>query len=51
VKARAAREGRDPATGQPMTIKASKKLAITPAKAVKDKLIGGCGLRLTIVRV
>lgn len=40
VKATAAREGRNPATGEPMTIKASKKLRFTPAKAVKDKLIG-----------
>ena len=40
VKATAAREGRNPATGEPMTIKASKKLSFTPAKAVKDKLAG-----------
>ena len=38
VKASAARDGRNPATGEPMTIKASKKLGFTPAKAVKDKL-------------
>jgi len=40
VKASAAREGRNPATGATITIKASKKLAFTPAKAVKDKLNG-----------
>ena len=38
VKNSAARDGRNPATGEPMTIKASKKLSFTPAKAVKDKL-------------
>jgi len=40
VKSSPARDGRNPATGEPMTIKASKKLAFTPAKAVKDKLNG-----------
>ncbi|WP_159980459.1 MULTISPECIES: HU family DNA-binding protein [unclassified Novosphingobium] len=34
------REGRNPATGETMTIKASKKLAFAPAKAIKDKLNG-----------
>jgi DNA-binding protein HU-beta len=34
------REGRNPATGEAMTIKASKKLTFTVAKAVKDKLNG-----------
>lgn len=38
VKATAAREGRNPATGEPMKIKASRKLSFTVAKAVKDKL-------------
>ncbi len=38
VKASPEREGRNPANGETMTIKASKKLAFTPAKAVKDKL-------------
>lgn len=38
VKASPEREGRNPATGQAMTIKASKKLGFAPAKAVKDKL-------------
>jgi DNA-binding protein HU-beta len=38
VKANPEREGRNPATGEAMTIKASKKLSFTPAKAVKDKL-------------
>jgi DNA-binding protein HU-beta len=40
VKDSPAREGRNPATGEAMTIKASKKLSFTPAKAVKDKLNG-----------
>ena len=40
VKATPAREGRNPQTGEAMKIKASKKLAFTPAKAVKDKLNG-----------
>jgi len=38
VKASPARDGRNPRTGERMTIKASKKLTFTPAKAVKDKL-------------
>jgi DNA-binding protein HU-beta len=38
VRESAAREGRSPATGQTIQIAASKKLAFTPAKAVKDKL-------------
>ncbi|AXB78556.1 HU family DNA-binding protein [Novosphingobium sp. P6W] len=40
VKDSPEREGRNPATGEAMTIKASKKLAFTPAKAMKDKLNG-----------
>lgn len=40
VKDSPAREGRNPATGEAMTIKASRKLAFTPAKAIKDKLNG-----------
>ncbi|MFT4055317.1 MAG: HU family DNA-binding protein [Novosphingobium sp.] len=40
VKDTPEREGRNPATGEPMTIKAARKLAFTPAKAVKDKLNG-----------
>lgn len=40
VKDSPAREGRNPATGAAMTIAASKKLAFTPAKAIKDKLNG-----------
>lgn len=40
VKASPEREGRNPATGEAMTIKASKKLTFAPAKAVKDKLNG-----------
>ena len=38
VTSRAAREGRNPATGATIKIAASKKLAFTPAKAVKDAL-------------
>lgn len=38
VKESAAREGRNPATGDAITIAASKKLGFTPAKAVKDRL-------------
>lgn len=40
VKESAAREGRNPATGEVMQIAASKKLVYSPAKAVKDKLNG-----------
>jgi len=40
VKESAAREGRNPSTGETITIAASKKLAFTPAKAVKDRLNG-----------
>lgn len=40
VKESAAREGRNPATGEAIQIAASKKLTFTPAKAVKDKLNG-----------
>lgn len=38
VKDIAAREGRNPATGETIAIKASKKLTFTPAKAIKDRL-------------
>ena len=38
VKETAAREGRNPATGATIQIAAAKKLGLTPAKAVKDKL-------------
>lgn len=40
VKESPEREGRNPATGAAMTIKASKKLSFTPAKGIKDKLNG-----------
>ncbi|MDP3907535.1 HU family DNA-binding protein [Novosphingobium sp.] len=40
VKASPAREGRNPATGETITIAASKKLTLTVAKAVKDRLNG-----------
>jgi DNA-binding protein HU-beta len=38
VKATPEREGRNPGTGEKMKIAASKKLAFTPAKALKDAL-------------
>ena len=38
VASRAAREGRNPATGATIKIAASKKLTFTPAKALKDAL-------------
>lgn len=40
IKSSAERQGRNPATGEAITIKASKKLSFTPAKAVKDRLNG-----------
>lgn len=36
---RPARMGRNPATGEPIKIKASKKAAITPLKAFKDAVM------------
>ena len=33
------RPGRNPATGEPITIKASKKVRITPLKAFKDAVL------------
>jgi len=38
VKDRPERQGRNPATGEAMTIAASKKIAFTAAKGLKDKL-------------
>lgn len=38
VKATPARDGRNPATGEAIIIKASNKLTFAPAKAVKDAL-------------
>ena len=38
VRSRAARMGRNPATGEPMQIKASKKIAFRPAKELKEAL-------------
>ena len=38
VKDRPERQGRNPSTGEAMTIAASKKVAFTPAKGLKDKL-------------
>ena len=38
VKASPEREGRNPANGEKIKIAASKKLAFSPAKAVKDVL-------------
>ena len=38
VTDRAERQGRNPATGEAITIPASKKLAFTPAKTIRDAL-------------
>jgi DNA-binding protein HU-beta len=38
VKKRAARMGRNPGTGAPMEIKASKKVAFRPAKELKESI-------------
>jgi DNA-binding protein HU-beta len=38
VAKRAARMGRNPATGEPIKIKASKKIAFRPAKELKDSV-------------
>ena len=38
VSARAARAGRNPATGEPIQIKASKKIAFRPAKELKEAI-------------
>jgi DNA-binding protein HU-beta len=38
VASRDARQGRNPATGETIQIAASKKLAFTPAKQVKDAM-------------
>lgn len=40
VQDRPAREGRNPATGETLTIAASRKVSFTPAKALKDSLNG-----------
>jgi DNA-binding protein HU-beta len=40
VKESAARDGRNPRTGEIMQIAASKKLGFTAAKAIKDQLNG-----------
>lgn len=40
LKETAEREGRNPATGEAMTIKAQRKISFAAAKAVKDKLNG-----------
>ena len=38
IKETAEREGRNPATGDTITIAAGKKLTFAPAKSVKDRL-------------
>ncbi len=38
VRKRAARMGRNPATGEPIKIKASKKIAFRPAKELKESI-------------
>jgi len=40
VKNTPQREGRNPATGATITIAAARKVAFTPAKALKDKVNG-----------
>jgi DNA-binding protein HU-beta len=40
ISSRAAREGRNPATGATIQIAASKSLGFSPAKALKDRLNG-----------
>lgn len=45
VTDRAERQGRNPATGETMTIAASRKLTFTPAKAVRDQLNTGSAAR------
>jgi len=40
VKDSPAREGRNPSTGETITIAAKKKLTFAPAKVIKDKLNG-----------
>ena len=47
---RAARMGRNPATGEPIHIKASKKARITPLKAFKDAVMGGGGAKRGAVK-
>ncbi|MGO4396262.1 HU family DNA-binding protein [Variovorax sp. M-6] len=41
VSARAERSGRNPSTGEPMTIKASKAVKFTAGKALKDAVNAG----------
>lgn len=40
VSDKPARQGRNPATGEAITIAASRKLAFSPAKTLKDSLNG-----------
>lgn len=40
VKDTPEREGRNPRSGEAMTIKAARKLTFAPAKGIKDKLNG-----------
>jgi DNA-binding protein HU-beta len=42
---RGPRMGRNPATGEPIHIKASKKVRITPLKAFKDAVMSGGGAK------
>jgi DNA-binding protein HU-beta len=43
---RPARMGRNPATGEAIKIKASKKARITPLKGFKDSVLSGKGPKL-----
>ncbi len=45
-----ARMGRNPATGEPVKIKASKKARITPLKAFKDAVLAGRAPRKAAVK-
>jgi len=47
---RAARMGRNPATGEQIHIKASKKARITPLKAFKDAVLGGTAAKKTAAK-
>jgi DNA-binding protein HU-beta len=40
VKQTPARQGRNPSTGEPIQIAASKKVAFTPSKTLKNKVQG-----------
>jgi DNA-binding protein HU-beta len=47
---RGPRMGRNPATGEAIHIKASKKVRITPLKAFKDAVMSGAGVKKATAR-